>query len=148
MTTTTGLTGLAGELRGLDATAQAELARRGQVTPAELVEAAIERIQALNPVLNAVVTPAFDRALDAELFKALSDPTRLKLLACLAKCSRMCSVTEVAECCSVDFSVVSRSSLASMLAEHIPPPMKPSPVWSKLSASSSSNAVYWPSVPL
>lgn len=49
-----------------------------------------------------------DRALDAELFKALSDPTRLKLLACLAKCGRICSVTEVAECCSVDFSVVSR----------------------------------------
>jgi ArsR family transcriptional regulator len=49
-----------------------------------------------------------DQALDARLFKALSDPTRLKLLACLAKCRRMCSVTEVAECCSVDFSVVSR----------------------------------------
>ena len=49
-----------------------------------------------------------DNALDAELFKALSDPTRLKLLACLAKCGRTCSVTEVAECCSVDFSVVSR----------------------------------------
>jgi len=49
-----------------------------------------------------------DKALDAELFKALSDPTRLNLLACLAKCGRACSVTEVAECCSVDFSVVSR----------------------------------------
>mgnify|MGYP003575933462 CR=1 FL=1 len=51
---------------------------------------------------------ALDKTLDPELFKALSDPTRLKLLACLAKCGRMCSVTEVAECCSVDFSVVSR----------------------------------------
>ena len=49
-----------------------------------------------------------DEGLDAELFKALSDPTRLTLLACLAKCGRGCSVTEVAECCSVDFSVVSR----------------------------------------
>lgn len=49
-----------------------------------------------------------DKALDPELFKALSDPTRIKLLACLAKCGRTCSVTEVAECCSVDFSVVSR----------------------------------------
>jgi len=56
-----------------------------------------------------------DKALDAELFKALSDPTRLKLLACLSKCGRMCSVTEVAECCSVDFSVVSRH--LSMLAD-------------------------------
>jgi ArsR family transcriptional regulator len=49
-----------------------------------------------------------DKALDADLFKALSDPTRVRLLACLAKCGRMCSVTAVAECCSVDFSVVSR----------------------------------------
>ena len=30
------------------------------------------------------------------------------MLACLAKCGRACSVGEVAECCSVDFSVVSR----------------------------------------
>lgn len=49
-----------------------------------------------------------DQLLDPELFKSLCDPTRLKLLACLAKCGRACSVTEVAECCSVDFSVVSR----------------------------------------
>ncbi|MFG0241232.1 MAG: ArsR/SmtB family transcription factor [Phycisphaerales bacterium JB054] len=49
-----------------------------------------------------------DRLLDPELFKALSDPTRLKLLACVLKCSRPCSVTEVAACCSVDFSVVAR----------------------------------------
>ena len=49
-----------------------------------------------------------DELLDPEFFKSLCDPTRLKLLACLAKCGRACSVTEVAECCSVDFSVVSR----------------------------------------
>jgi ArsR family transcriptional regulator len=49
-----------------------------------------------------------DDLLDPELFKALCDPTRAKLLGCLAKCARACSVTEVAECCSVDFSVVSR----------------------------------------
>jgi ArsR family transcriptional regulator len=49
-----------------------------------------------------------DQRLDAALFKALSDPTRLSLLACIAKCGRGCSVSEVAECCAVDFSVVSR----------------------------------------
>ncbi len=49
-----------------------------------------------------------DRALDVNIFRALGDPTRARLLACLAKCSRACTVTEVAECCSVDFSVVSR----------------------------------------
>ncbi|MBX3403747.1 MAG: winged helix-turn-helix transcriptional regulator [Phycisphaeraceae bacterium] len=49
-----------------------------------------------------------DDLLNPELFKALCDPTRAKLLGCLAKCGRACSVSEVAECCSVDFSVVSR----------------------------------------
>lgn len=49
-----------------------------------------------------------DDLLDAELFKALGEPTRLKLLSCLAKCGRPCSVTELTECCEVDLSVVSR----------------------------------------
>jgi DNA-binding transcriptional ArsR family regulator len=49
-----------------------------------------------------------DASLDAALFKALADPTRLALFACIAKCGRGCSVTEVAECCSIDLSVVSR----------------------------------------
>src|SRR5262245_47160515 len=49
-----------------------------------------------------------DGLLNPELFKAFADPTRLSLIACLAKCGRACSVGEVAECCAVDFSVVSR----------------------------------------
>ncbi len=49
-----------------------------------------------------------DGLLDAELFKALGDPTRLRLVACLVKCARPCTVSEIAECCSVDVSVVSR----------------------------------------
>jgi DNA-binding transcriptional ArsR family regulator len=49
-----------------------------------------------------------DRLLDPELFKAFCDPTRASLIACIAKCGRGCSVGEVAECCSVDLSVVSR----------------------------------------
>ena len=53
------------ELALLDATAQAELVRAGQVTAVELTEAAIERIEALNPELNAVVTPAYEQALEA-----------------------------------------------------------------------------------
>src|SRR5439155_21557507 len=53
------------DLSLLDATAQAELVRTGQVGAAELVTAAIERIEALNPVLNAVVTPVFERAAEA-----------------------------------------------------------------------------------
>ena len=46
----------------LDATGQAELVRRGQVAPIELVEAAIDRIERTNPSLNAVVTPMYDEA--------------------------------------------------------------------------------------
>ena len=46
----------------LDASAQAELVRRGEVSALELVDAAITRIEALNPTLNAVVTTQFERA--------------------------------------------------------------------------------------
>jgi ArsR family transcriptional regulator len=49
-----------------------------------------------------------DDLLDPELFKGLCDPTRLKLLACLAKCGAPCSVGDIAQCCAVDLSVVSR----------------------------------------
>jgi len=64
-----------------------------------------------------------DERLDPELFKALCDPTRAKLLGCLAKCGRPCSVTEVAECCSVDFSVVSRH-LAQLARAGVLEPLK------------------------
>jgi len=46
----------------LDATAQAELVRRGEVSPAELVEAAITRIESVNPALDAVIRTRFDEA--------------------------------------------------------------------------------------
>ncbi len=46
----------------LDATALAELVRNGEVSPLELVEAAISRIEALDPALNAVIHPLFDSA--------------------------------------------------------------------------------------
>ena len=62
----------------------------------------------LTPKKAAACCGPIDHLLDAELFKALGDPTRLLLLACLAKCARPCSVTEIAACCSVDLSVVSR----------------------------------------
>ncbi len=46
----------------LDATAQADLVRRGEVSPAELAEAAMARIEAVNPTLNAVLRTRFDAA--------------------------------------------------------------------------------------
>lgn len=47
---------------GLDAMAQAELVRKKEVTALELVDAAIARINAVNPKVNAVVTEFFDEA--------------------------------------------------------------------------------------
>jgi len=62
------------ELAFLDATAQAELVRRKEVTPAEMVEAAIGRIERLNPALNAIITPLFERARDAAEVASIDAP--------------------------------------------------------------------------
>jgi amidase len=51
------------EFSRYDALGLAELVRARQVTPKELVEDAIGRIEALNPKLNAVICKTFDRAL-------------------------------------------------------------------------------------
>jgi amidase len=72
----------------LDATSQAELVRRGEVSPTELVEAAIARIEKVNPALDAVVRTRFDQA-RAEAAGDLPDgpfrgvPILLKDLGCL-----------------------------------------------------------------
>jgi amidase len=50
------------DFASLDAIAQAELVRRREVHPIELLEAAIARIEHLNPRLNAVVTRLYDQA--------------------------------------------------------------------------------------
>ena len=44
-----------------DALALAELVRKKEVEPIELVDAAIEKIERLNPNLNAVITPLFEQ---------------------------------------------------------------------------------------
>jgi amidase len=49
-------------LAWLDATAQAELVARGQASPLEMVDAAIERIEAVNPMINAVIYRRYDAA--------------------------------------------------------------------------------------
>jgi amidase len=51
------------DLSRLDATAQAELVRRGDVTPVELVEAAIDRAERVDGDINAIVHQRFDEAL-------------------------------------------------------------------------------------
>jgi amidase len=50
------------DLAFLDAVAQADLVRRNELSPLELVDAAITRIEKLNGELNAVIHPRFDAA--------------------------------------------------------------------------------------
>src|SRR5580698_2403491 len=77
------------ETTWLDATAQAELVKSGEVSPKELTEAAIARIEAVNPELDAVIRTRFDAAqqeADGELpagpFRGV--PTLFKDLGCMA----------------------------------------------------------------
>ncbi|MFL5892320.1 MAG: amidase [Solirubrobacterales bacterium] len=53
------------DLARLDATAQADLVRRGEASPVELVDAAIERIEAANGELNAVIHKLYDEGREA-----------------------------------------------------------------------------------
>jgi amidase len=55
------------EYLAFDAVGLAELVHRGEVAPQSLAEAAIERIDALNPQLNAVVERCFEAARSAAL---------------------------------------------------------------------------------
>lgn len=52
------------DLAVLDGLGQAELVRTGKVSRKELVQSAIERIERLNPELNAVIIERFEKALD------------------------------------------------------------------------------------
>lgn len=67
------MSGLAAQTRWMDATAQAELVAKGEVSPSELLEAAVERIEQSNPTLNAVVMQWFDHARSVAADPALPD---------------------------------------------------------------------------
>jgi amidase len=67
------MSGLADETRWMDATDQATLVATGEVTPSELLEAAIERIERLNPALNAVVMEWFEHARSVAADPSLPD---------------------------------------------------------------------------
>jgi amidase len=58
------MSSLADDTRWMDATDQAALVARGEVSPVELLDAAIERIERIDPVLNAVTIRWFDHARD------------------------------------------------------------------------------------
>ena len=53
---------IAKETANLDATALGDLVSRKEVTSAELVDAAIDRLEAVNDDLNAVITPMYESA--------------------------------------------------------------------------------------
>jgi amidase len=54
--------GIANDLASLDATAQAELIRKGDVSAKELVQAAIGAAQRVNPHINAIIHPRYEAA--------------------------------------------------------------------------------------
>jgi amidase len=60
------------ELSTMDATTQAELVRRRELTPLELVDAAITRIESANPAINAVISPLFEEARAAAVSRELA----------------------------------------------------------------------------
>jgi amidase len=70
--------------------AQAEMVKRKEIKPIELVDAAIERGERLNPEINAVITPMFEQARSAAAGKVPNGPFKgvpfvLKdLIACCA----------------------------------------------------------------
>ncbi len=75
------------DFAGLDATAQAELVRLGQCSAEELVEAAITRIETVDPQVRAFTTTRFDRARDEAAGDLADGPFRgvpfaLKDLSC------------------------------------------------------------------
>lgn len=74
-----------GLICGLDAQAQVELVRRREVPPTALVEAAIARIEQLDPRLNAVTYRAFEQALVRAGQKDLAGP--MARVPCLLKAS-------------------------------------------------------------
>ena len=92
------------EMAALDAVAQADLVRRKEVTPAELAQWAIERIEDLNPTLNAVITPMYDQALSAAA--TTTDRPGLAGVPCLVK-------DLIAEVAGVPFSEGSRFCAAT-----------------------------------
>jgi amidase len=49
----------------VDATEQARLVRDGEVSPSELLDEAVERLEELNPQLNAIIHPLVDQAREA-----------------------------------------------------------------------------------
>ncbi len=70
---TSAMGSLADDTRWMDATEQAELVATGEVTPVELLDAAVERIERDDTAINAVVLRWFDRAREVAASADLPD---------------------------------------------------------------------------
>jgi len=64
--------------------------------------------QHVEVVQGDVCCEGLDQLLEPRFFKALCDPNRIAFLARLALCRKPCTVSEIAQCCPIDISVVSR----------------------------------------
>src|SRR5215203_2104775 len=64
------------DLARLDATAQAELVRDGEVSAEELARAAIERAERINPDLNAIIHPLYEQGSEAAAGEIPDGPFR------------------------------------------------------------------------
>ncbi len=70
---TSAMGSLADDTRWMDATEQAELVAKGEFTPVELLDAAVERIERDDAAINAVVLRWFDRAREVAASAELPD---------------------------------------------------------------------------
>ena len=57
---------------------------------------------------DAANCPSIEEVLGTKLFKALCEPARVALLVRQARCCGPSTVGQIAECCEIDLSVVSR----------------------------------------
>ena len=64
------------DIAALDGTGQAELIAKGDVQAIELMDIAIERLELVNPTINAVVTPMYELAMEAASFPIPGGPFR------------------------------------------------------------------------
>ena len=72
-------TSVGSELAHIDAVGLAELVRTGQISPRELIDDTIDRIERIDPQINAVIQPSFEKARAiAQSADQRGDPTELR----------------------------------------------------------------------
>ena len=92
-------------------------------------EMPVKKPQPESPREATRIEAAIDERLDQELFKALSDSTRLLVLSCLIKVGRPCTASELAECCDVEFSVANKHLKILVAAEVLRSEKRGRTVW-------------------